>query len=474
MQPTGTGARIRKVMFFLTNKPMRESARTISLELLLAVELEDAYANLLLPKLLSASRLEQRDLALAQELAFGTLRWQLFYDRIIEECAKRYSDEIDIKTLVVLRLGAHQLLGMRVPAHAALDETVELAKQFVSRGAAGFVNGVLRRVSERSREAWLSAVLHGLENPHERLAVEFSHPIWVVRALEQALKLDGRESELSDLLLADNIAPLVSLVALPGLAQQRDFEDLPIGPASPIGAQLDGGDPNNLKAFREGRIRVQDQGSQLATLALIKSSKIADGEKWLDICAGPGGKAALLAAEAKLQGATLICNEVSPHRAKLVKQALANVDSRVLVTTFDGREYSQDHTEEFDRILLDAPCTGLGALRRRPEARWRKTQNNVAELTKLQEELLESAWSCLKPGGVLAYVTCSPHLAETNAIVDWATKKLTGMSLIDSNDILLKINPNLHLNKARKTSQLWPHLHQTDAMFIALMSKSLG
>ena len=456
------------------NKPMRESSRTVALKLLLAVELQDAYANLLLPKLLTDSKLDERDTALAQELAFGTLRWQLFYDRIIEECAKRYSDEIDIESLVVLRLGAHQILGMRIPAHAALDETVELAKQFVSRGAAGFVNGVLRRVSERSREQWLEAVLSGLENESERLAVEFSHPIWVVKALEQALKLDGRQSELKDLLLADNIAPLVSLVALPGLARKSDFEDLPIGPASPIGALLDGGDPNNLKAFREGRVRVQDQGSQLAALALVEYRETDVGEKWLDLCAGPGGKAALLAAEAKLAGATLTCNEIAPHRAKLVSQALAVVDPKVAVTVEDGRAYADKHSGEFDRILLDAPCTGLGALRRRPESRWRKTQNDVAELTTLQEELLVSAWDCLKPGGVLAYVTCSPHLAETNAIIDWALRKLKGASLEDSNEVVSRINGNLALNRSRKTTQLWPHLHQTDAMFIALLTKSLG
>lgn len=456
------------------NKPMRESARTVALNLLFSVELEDAYANLLLPKLLTNSKLDDRDIGLAQELSFGTLRWQLFYDRIIEECAKRYSDEIDIKALVVLRLGAHQILGMRIPAHAALDETVELAKQFVSRGAAGFVNGVLRRVSEKSRDQWLEIVLEGLDNPYERLAVEFSHPIWVVKAMEQALKLDGRETELRDLLLADNIAPLVSLVALPGLAKKSDFEDLPIGPASPIGAQLDGGDPNNLKAFREGRLRVQDQGSQLAALALVEAMPVAKNEKWLDLCAGPGGKAALLAAEARVAGAKLVCNEVSPHRAKLVRQALNVIDSGIQVTVEDGRSYSESNASSFDRILLDAPCTGLGALRRRPEARWRKKQSDVAELTALQEQLLASAWECLKPGGVLAYVTCSPHLAETNAIVDWANKKLPGAQLLDSNKVINGINGQLALNSQRKTTQLWPHLHQTDAMFIALFTKSVG
>lgn len=455
-------------------KRMRTSSRTVALELLFAVEFEDAYANLLLPKLLAEAKLDDRDTALAQELAFGTLRWQLFYDRIIEECAKRYSDEIDVKTLAVLRLGTHQLLAMRIPAHAALDESVELAKQFVSRGAAGFVNGVLRRVSERQREDWLQIVLQDLENPAERLAVEFSHPIWIVKSLQLALELDGRAADLRDLLLADNIAPLVSLVALPGMSSKSDFEDLEVGPASPIGAFLDGGDPNNLIAFREGRVRVQDQGSQLAALALVKAQAVTPGEKWLDLCAGPGGKAALLAAAARQQEATLTCNELLPHRAKLVQQALSHVDAKVRVTTEDGRAYSEQHAEEFDRILLDAPCTGLGALRRRPESRWRKQQADVAELSKLQEELLQSAWNCLRPGGVIAYVTCSPHLAETNAIIDWARRKLDGLQVLDTNEVLLSINPHLHLNLARKTAQLWPHLHQTDAMFIALLSKSVG
>lgn len=453
---------------------MKESARTIAMELHFAVEFEGAYANLLLPKLLGASRLDQRDLALAQELSFGTLRWQLFYDCIIEMCAKRNTSEIDQKTLIVLRLGVHQLLGMRVAAHAALDETVELSKQKVSRGSAGFVNGVLRRVSEKTREQWLVAVLADVEETEVRLAIEFSHPVWIVKALKQALKLDGRESDLRDLLLADNIAPLVSLVAVPGLATEADFEDLPVGPASPIGALLDSGDPNNLLAFRAGKLRVQDQGSQLVTLALVAATPITPGEKWLDLCAGPGGKALLLAAKATMNGASLLCNEISSHRAKLVEQALSIVGRDVEVIVGDGRDFPQDHREKYHRILLDAPCTGLGALRRRPEARWRKSNADVAELTRLQQELLDSAWKCLKPGGVLAYVTCSPHLAETNAIVDWAVRNLAGVNLLNSNEVMHRINPGLALNPQRSTTQLWPHLHQTDAMFLALLQKSVG
>jgi 16S rRNA (cytosine967-C5)-methyltransferase len=159
----------------------------------------------------------------------------------------------------------------------------------------------------------------------------------------------------------------------------------------------------------------------------------------------------------------------------LVQQALAPIDAKISVSIEDGREIGKTSPEKYDRILLDAPCTGLGALRRRPEARWRKRQSDVAELSKLQEELLSSAWLALKPGGTLAYVTCSPHQAETNTIVAWAEKKFgASLELLDTNEVLHRINPNLQLNSNRKTAQLWPHVHQTDAMFIALMSKSLG
>ena len=221
-----------------------------------------------------------------------------------------------------------------------------------------------------------------------------------------------------------------------------------------------------------GRGWLDEAEAQLAALALVEAKAIGKNEKWLDLCAGPGGKAALLAAEANVNGAELTCNELAPHRAKLVRQALSVIDSNIRVTVEDGRTYANNHSAAFDRILLDAPCTGLGALRRRPESRWRKAQSDVAELSHLQEELLQSAWDCLKPGGVLAYVTCSPHLAETNAIVDWAKKKLTGIELLDANSVLASINSNLHLNRGRKTVQLWPHIHQTDAMFIALLTKT--
>lgn len=447
----------------------------MAFELLLAVEADDAYANLVLPKLLNQARLGERDSSFAQELSFGAIRNQLLYDSIIEICAKRSASDIELRSKLLLRLGAHQLLSMRVASHAAINETVNLAKRVASQGTAGFVNGVLRRVSEKTLEQWKAQLLDKIDDEIEKLAIEHSHPAWIVRSLRQALVVDGRGQSLEQLLVADNIAPKVNLVALPGLATEQHTIDLEPGVASPLGFTMSGGDPANLSAVRAGMLRVQDQGSQLAAIALVAAKPIIAGEKWLDMCAGPGGKAALLAAYAKQGGVKLETNEISEHRAELVSQALSKIDTSVPVFVSDATTIGDDAPESFERIMLDAPCTGLGSLRRRPESRWRKSAKDVAVLASLQSQLIESAFKALKPGGILAYVTCSPHSGETIAIVDELQRKAGDrVQLINATEILTKVNPKLEINQSRRTVQLWPHINQTDAMFIALIGKSVG
>lgn len=456
----------------------RHSARRLAFEVLADVEFDDAYANLVMPKRLATARLESRDAGFAQELAFGTLRWQLFYDEVIEFAAARNLDEIDPTALLVLRIGAHQLLELGTPAHAAIAETVDLAKEVLPARLTGFTNAVLRRISERTRDDWMQRVLAGLDDENDRLAIQFSHPVWVVRALRQALKLDGREGALAELLAADNRPPKVSVVALPGTdAAELLAGDAHIvrGTASPLGYELTGGDPAHLAAIRNGSARVQDQGSQLAALVLTRApleQTPENPEHWADFCAGPGGKAALMAAESSPALATLLCNEVTPHRVELVRKAISGLPTaHVDVRQGDGRAIGKDSPQAFDRILLDAPCTGLGALRRRPEARWRKSPRDLDELVVLQRELFESAGEALKPGGLLAYVTCSPHPAETTGQVDWALKKFDDLQLLDASAVLHDISPKLQLTAGRKTVQLWPNVHGTDAMFIALFTK---
>ena len=433
--------------------------------------MNDAYANLEMPKLIEESGLDSRDAALAQEIAFGTIRNQYFYDRVIEAGANRKITAIDRNSLLILRMATHQLFNMRIPAHAAINESVDLAKKIIDQGAGGFVNGILRRVTEKSSTQWLEQLQQNSSDETEKLALQYSHPVWIIRALQQALKIDGRENELVALLESDNQPPLVNLVLLPG--KSAEVEEFVVGQASPIGYLMRDGDPGKLAQVRDGMMRVQDQGSQLSALLLSRARKVEPGELWLDLCAGPGGKAAVLAAEAKENGAHFYANEIAPHRAKLVTQALSKIDQHVEVSCADGRTFGDDFAGKFDRIMVDAPCTGLGALRRRPEARWRKQPNDVAELSKLQQELLASAWLALKPGGLLAYVTCSPHSAETVSIVDWLMRKFgEEVQLLDAGSVLHSINGDLALNRKRKTVQLWPQVHDTDAMFMSLLTKS--
>ena len=476
-----------------------DPARRVAFGVVRSVHAEDAYANLVLPARIRQARLDRRDAGFATELAYGTLRGLGLYDAILTRCVDRPLEKIDPPVLDALRLGAHQLLGMRVPAHAALDATVSLVRAEIGAGASGFVNAVLRRVAERPLEEWLADVAPA-DGGDAALAVRASHPVWIVRALRQALAahrgtrhIADRDAELAALLEADNAPPVVNLVALPvaggaeALAAALDDGAEP-GPLAPDSALHSGGDAGRLPGVREGVLRVQDAGSQLTARALAQAPvPAAEGraERWLDLCAGPGGKAALLAALAAERGATLVANEVAPHRADLVRQALAAVPADAwTVRTGDGRTIADapEAAPAFDRVLVDAPCTGLGALRRRPESRWRRTPADLAELTGLQAELLDAAVSVLAPGGVLAYVTCSPHVAETVVQVQDLVRRHPELELLDARTALDTVAlDDLRLDEAEpagapepadvvaRTAQLWPHRHGTDAMFLALL-----
>lgn len=215
---------------------------------------------------------------------------------------------------------------------------------------------------------------------------------------------------------------------------------------------------------------MQDPGSQLAALALSRARPVREGERWLDLCAGPGGKAALLAAEARLGGATLLANEITPARAELVRRALAAVPGEHPVETGDGRRFGGGD-RRFDRILLDAPCSGLGALRRRPEARWRKRPEDLPGLAALQGDLLDAAVGALAPGGLLAYVTCSPVTTETTDVVGAALGRHPSLRPIRTAPVLDAVSGRaLHDAERGTAAQLWPHRHGTDAMFVQLLT----
>jgi 16S rRNA (cytosine967-C5)-methyltransferase len=466
----------------------------VAYDILRAVADRDAYANLLLPALLTERGLTGRDAAFATELTYGTLRGRGTYDAIVAACSDR--DQLDPPVRDVLRLGAHQLLATRVSPHAAVATSVDLAKDVCGPRPSGFVNAVLRRIATRDLDAWTEIVAPSRDRDlHGYLAVRHSHPRWIVEAFAAALG-EASAAELEDALAADNDKPDVILAVTPGRAGAQGpgpaSPDLTPTRWSPHGLRLAAGDPTPYVA--SGRAVVQDEASQLAALALTRVSVTDDASdardagdagdaspdrSWLDLCAGPGGKARLLAGVAAERGARLVASDVRPHRAARVLDVLrradlnraelngAPIDAAVLAA--DGRR-APWRPGTFDRVLADVPCSNLGSLRRRPEARWRKTPDDVPALAAVQRELLNAAIESVRPGGVVAYVTCSPHLAETHDVVTDVAARRGDVTILDAPAVLAEV-PGLRARDPR-FAQFWPHRHGTDAIFLALLRRN--
>jgi 16S rRNA (cytosine967-C5)-methyltransferase len=487
-----------------------DPARRAAYDVLNAVTERDAYANLLLPALLAERGLAGRDAAFATELAYGTLRGRGSYDAILAACSDR--DQLDPPVRDVLRLGAHQLLATRVSRHAAVATSVDLARDVCGPRPSGFVNAVLRRVATRDLEAWMAIIAPDrAQDPSGYLAVRHSYPRWIVDAFRDALGADGEQTE--DALAAGNARPDVVLALTPGPAGPAVPPipaippDLPSpGQAagavsrtrwSPYGLRLAGGDPARLVA--SGHAAVQDEASQLAALALARvplagaeqtgteftstgQNGTSQDRRWLDLCAGPGGKARLLAGLAAGRGAHLLASDLRPHRARKVLETLRDAGHAGAVVVADALRVPW-RPGAFDRVLADVPCSGLGSLRRRPEARWRKTPADVEHLARLQRGLLNAAIDSVRPGGVVAYVTCSPHAAETREVVTAVADSRGDVTVLDAPAVLAEV-PGLRCPgpaagspgsppdpRIERFAQFWPHRHGTDAIFLALLRR---
>lgn len=438
-----------------------DPARRAAYDTLRAVHTRDAYANLVLPRLLTERRLGPRDAAFATELAYGTLRQQGFYDAVLAACARRPVARLEPPLRDVLRIGVHQVLRTRVPAHAAVSATVDLARAVLGPRPVKLANAVLRKACMHDADGWVQALAPPRESdPVGYLALAHAHPRWVVEAFHAALDSDWDETEAA--LAADNEAAEVVLCA------RRCAPDELGGRAgrwSPYAVVVDG-DPAELEAVRAGRAGVQDEGSQLVALALAGADvpRRADGEVWLDACAGPGGKAALLSVLGAEHGARLLAAERRPARAALVHGALPGAGAAAVVADSRAGPW---HSAAFDRVLVDAPCTGLGALRRRPEARWRRQTEDVRALGSIQRDLLRGALASVRPGGVVAYATCSPHPGETTGIVADVVAGTPGVEVEDARGLFPGV-PDLG---SGPSVQLWPHRHGTDAMFLTVVRR---
>jgi 16S rRNA (cytosine967-C5)-methyltransferase len=442
-------------------KPKPGGARLLAYDLVSQVNRNGAYANLRLPELLSDSELDLRDRSFVTELAYGTLRLQGKHDYAISKKADRPISELDEKIVDLLRLGIHQIFEMRVPIHAAVGETVEVARAVAGESKASYVNALLRSISadldmydDLARDPNIPAI--------EKLSILHSHPTWIINAYFDQLK----DWEAVEALLRTNNVPVAPhVVAWPGKSSVSEIlevggEKLPLGTYSVLSNML----PNDYPAIKDKRAGIQDMGSQLVA-EIFYATKSEQPLKWLDLCAGPGGKAALLnnLLQTNDPKDSFLANEPTGHRADLV----ARVVPKEKVVSYDGRDW-ESFGEKFDRILIDAPCSGLGALRRRPEARWRRSLNDLKELLPLQRELIDSAYEMLNPGGIIGFATCSPLLAETKSQILDAKYRHKGLEILDISKFSpagkTGVNPDGSL-------QLWTHLDGSDSMFMALLQK---
>lgn len=436
--------------------PIGDQPRLAALELLRLVRDDGAYANLALPQVLRKYKLNGRDAAFTVELAYGVLRNQMLYDAMAQNCSTRALVDVEPEVVDILRLGIHQIYAMRVPDHAAVDTCGSLAR-VTSRGKdashvkarVGFVNAVLRCITRTEFD------LDTLS-----LGNRYSHQDWIVSAFEEALKRNGlASSDLEGLLIANNMA------VDPVIAVREGEKDIPgtmPGRWSEQARILCDVIPLDVEQVRDGSAIVQDEGSQLVAQAFLLAQPTGAESAWLDMCAGPGGKAALIS-DSVPAGVEFIAVELHQHRVDLMSKVVGPAASLI---TGDARERPWGN-RFFDRVLLDAPCSGLGALRRRPEARWRKTKRETLALSDLQEDLLLSAIDSTRIGGVIAYVTCSPYVQETWAVVESVLEARSNVQLEDARGLFPGVSdlgegPNV---------QLWPHIHGTDAMFFALLRR---
>lgn len=433
----------------------REStARTVAVDVLRRVRESDAWANLSLPGALERAGLAPREAGLATELTYGTLRRLGTLDWVIGLHADRPIADLDPPVLDALRLGTYQLLyADRIPDHAAVSETVGLLRR---KGARGFCNAVLRRISaERHAIPWPTRE----GDLATYLRIHHAHPEWLVRLWLRELGAGETEA----LCESDNRFPGVGVRVEPGADDLRErFReaglDVEPGRWSPQALLVrGGGDPTTWPGWDAGAFAVQDEGSVLAGAALAPQP----GEVVCDLCAGPGGKTGQLAAGTD----HLVAVELHGQRAELVRRTLDRFGRSCYVVRGDGRR--PPVRDGLDAVLLDAPCSGLGVLRRRPEARWRVGPADVEASAALQWELVESAFELLRPGGRLVYAVCTVTRAETVDLVD---RFLASREEATPEPVLPDV-PRAAWTRGRPDLQLLPHMHGTDGMYVAVLGK---
>ena len=453
-----------------SNEKRKKGVRQLASEILLKVDSRKAYADILLDHSLKDPTLSDRDRALLTELTYGTLRWRGKIDARLIHYIRRSLDDTDPLIRNLLRVTFYQLLFLdKIPDYAAVNEAVELAKAHGGSTVAGFVNGVLRSfLRERDRTAALQSTSDWQE---AALAIEYSHPQWLV---EKWLNYFGRK-ETETLLKANNeIAPLVLRVnsrkgsreALLGLLLKNGVAAVTTR-WSPAGIWVQSRSTvNQLPGFQEGLFQVQGEASQLVSY-LVSPQK---GERILDACAAPGGKTTHIA-ELLADTGELIALDKSERGIEKIRENVARLGLASLRATRSdvSRPLPAELCSPYDRILVDAPCSGLGTLRSHPETKWHRDQSDIERLAHLQKNIINQVARHLKPGGVLVYSTCTLTNNENEHIVEEFLEHHKEFVLDDAVSYLPEKARSLVRGNYFMTL---PHRHDTDGFFAARMRKA--
>jgi 16S rRNA (cytosine967-C5)-methyltransferase len=433
-------------------------ARMAAFEIVRRVEETGAFASILLAD--RANELSPPDRALTHELVLGVLRWQLWLARLIEHYANRKTSSVDPSIGTILNLGLYQLRFLsRIPASAAVNESVNLVRRARLRSAEGFVNAVLRRAT---REPDYDPVVEVLD-PVERLAVKTSHPQWLIQRWIEAFGAQETER----LALANNRAAPVAFRIIKRRAKPEEVFGRLQGAGANVQAssiakgawRVAGAAEVVWELVREGHIYLQDEASQL----VAERVGAEPGEWILDLCAAPGSKTTQIAGQ--IEKGRVIAADLYAHRLHIMEQALrqqqlANISCLVL----DAAQPLPFSEKSFDRVLVDAPCSGTGTLRRNPEIKWRISPADIRDLATRQKLFLAQASRVVKPGGLLVYSTCSVEPDENEHVITDFLEREREFQMVPP-----PIDPSLRT--ASGAIRTWPHHQGTDGFFIATLSR---
>lgn len=455
------------------------AARKIAFEVLLRVATEGAYASDLLYSILGA-HVKNEDAGLASEISLGVLRWQRLLDFLLDRHMKKSATKLDVPVAIALRMGLYQLRFLqRVPAHAAVHESVELVKAAKKASASTLVNAVLRRASKEARvpaDQLLAAASHKLSTV-DRISLLRSHPAWMV---ERWLAQFG-ESATIDILDANNRPPRLSCRLSDPSSREKIFaelerDSLKLEPGVLLGDSfsVSGGSIVRTAAFRRGEISVQDEASQ----AVAHLLDVQPGDRVLDVCAAPGGKTAILA-RAALPNGSVIATDLHAHRLRATRDQLARIGAKKVALVELDATKPLAFASPFDRILVDAPCSGTGTLARHPEIRWRLSAQELPAYQELQASLLKSALERLAPGGRLVYSTCSIEPEEDDEVVasvlgetkeEFRRLPTAQFALPLANELAPEID-SAALFDTNSQFRILPGQHSTDGFFAAAIER---